>query len=63
MVREGIPPALIVDKIRRALPDPAGRQSLLGHLRDSRNAFEAEGENEAAETLDQVIKAMESLER
>ncbi len=60
MAREGVPGALLVNKICRALPDPTSRKPLLGHLRDSRNAFEAEGKNQAAETVDQVIKALES---
>ena len=63
MVSEGVPAPFIVDRIRRALPDPASRKSLLGHLRDSRNALEAEGKNQAAETLDQVIKTVESSDR
>ena len=60
MVREGVPAPLIADKIRRDMPDPEGCKQLLGHLRDSRNAFEAEGKGEAAETLDQVIEALEN---
>lgn len=52
MVREGVPVATISEKIWQVIPDRQGRQQLLGHLRDSRNAFEAEGKDQAAETLD-----------
>lgn len=62
MVSEGVPAPVIADKIRGALPDRDSRQQLLGHLRDSRNAFEAEGNDEAAETLEQVIEALETPE-
>lgn len=59
MVREDVPVPVIVERIRRRLPDPEGRKQLLGHLRDSRTAFETEANDEAAETLEQVIKALE----
>ncbi len=59
MVREGVPPTRIVQKIRRAIPDPESRRALLGHLRDSRDALEAEGEESAAATLDRVIERLE----
>jgi hypothetical protein len=59
MVREAVPPTRIVQKIRRAIPDPDSRRVLLGHLRDSRDAFEAEGEDSAATTLDRVIERLE----
>lgn len=62
MVREGAPPATIAERIRRAIPDPDSRKQLLGHLRDSRNAFEADGKDEAAETLEQVVKVLEKPE-
>lgn len=58
MVKESVPAAIIADRIQRAVPDPESRKQLLGHLRDSRNAFEAEGKDQAAETLEQVIKAL-----
>jgi hypothetical protein len=59
MVREAVPPTRIVQEIRRAIPDPDSRRVLLGHLRDSRDAFEAEGEDNAATTLDRVIERLE----
>ena len=59
MVREGVPPTLIVQKIRRAIPDSESRRALLGHLRDSRDALEAEGEESAVATLDRVIERLE----
>lgn len=62
MAREGVPVTTIVEKIRQVIPDHQGRQQLLGHLRDSRNAFDAEGKDAAAETLDQVIEALETPE-
>lgn len=58
MVREGVPASAIVDRIHRAIPDRESRKPLLGHLRDSRNAFEAEGGHRGAETLDRVIEAL-----
>ncbi len=58
MVKEGVPAAIIADRIQRAVPDPESRKQFLGHLRDSRNAFEAEGKDQAAETLEQVIRAL-----
>lgn len=60
MTNEGVSAATIVDKIRRAVPDRESRKQLLGHLRDSRDALEAEGRDEAAETLEQVIGTLEN---
>lgn len=62
IVNEGAPATMIADKIRLTIPDPESRKQLLGYLRDSRNAFETEGKDEAAETLDQVIEALEKPE-
>ncbi len=62
MVREDVPPTRIVQKIRRAMPDPQSRRALFGHLRDSRDALEAEGEESAAATLDRVIERLEGAE-
>ncbi len=59
MVREGMAASTIADRIQRAIPDHESRKALLGHLRDSRDAFEVEGKDEAAEILDQVIEALE----
>jgi len=59
MAREGVPAAGIVAKIRRGVPDPGSRGQLLGHLRDSRDAFEAEGRDGPAATLGQVIARLE----
>lgn len=59
MVREGIAAAAIVSRIQGAIPDSESRKPLVGHLRDSRNAFEAEGNDEAAGTLERVIQALE----
>ena len=59
MVREDVPVPLIVERIRRHLPDPESRKQLVGHLRDSRTAFEAEGNDEAAATLERVIETLE----
>jgi hypothetical protein len=59
MMREGVPPPRIVQKIRRTIPDPESRRPLLGHLRDSRDALEAEGEESAAATLDRIIERLE----
>jgi hypothetical protein len=59
MAREGVPPARIARKIRRAIPDPQSRRVLLGHLRDSCDALEAEGEDRAAAALDRVLARLE----
>ena len=59
MVREGVPVAVIAQKIRRAVPEHEDRGLLLGHLRDSRDALEAEGRDGPAGTLDRVIESLE----
>lgn len=59
MAREGVPAELIVRKIRRAVPDPQSRRGLVGHLRDSRDAFEVAGQAGAAAVLDEVIGSLE----
>lgn len=59
MAREGISAEIIADKIRRAIPDRDSRKQLIGHLRDSQNAFETEGKEEAAATLEHVIELLE----
>ncbi|MBI2155041.1 MAG: hypothetical protein HYW16_01575 [Candidatus Rokubacteria bacterium] len=62
MAREGTPAAAIVDRIQRAIPDPESRKPLLGHLGDSRNAFEAEGKDDVAEILEQLIRTLEKAD-
>ena len=62
MVREGVPASAIADRIQRAIPEPESRKPLIGHLRDSRNAFDAEGNEAAADTLERVIEALEKPE-
>ena len=62
MAREGFPAEIIAEKIRQAIPDSEKRKPLIGHLRDSQNAFEAEGNDEAAATLERVIEALEDRE-
>lgn len=62
MTREAVPAALIVEKIRRAVPDRESRRQLVGHLRDSRDAFEREGEDGPTAILEAVIGALEGRE-
>ncbi len=62
MTREGLPPAAIAERIRRAVPDRESRHQLLGHLRDSRDAFEREGQEGPATLLDAVIASLEGPE-
>lgn len=62
MARKGVPAATIADEIRRAEPDPESRKLLLAHLRDSQNAFEANDNEEAAETLSAVIELLDEPE-
>lgn len=62
MAREGMPAALIEQKIRQRIPDRENRKPLLAYLRDSQDALDAEGKDEAAATLGQVIKALEERE-
>jgi len=62
MARKGVPTATIADEIRRAMPDPESRKLLLAHLRDSQNAFEASGNEDAAETLGAVIELLDKRE-
>lgn len=59
MAREGVPTELIVRKIRRAVPDRDSRRGLVGHLRDSRDAFEVAGQAGTAAILDEVIESLE----
>ena len=63
MVREGVSVARITQKIRPAVPDPESRKQLLGHLRDSRDSFEAEGRDESAATLGKVIESLDEPEK
>lgn len=62
MAREGVPAEVIERKIRQHVPDPGSLKQLLGHLRDSRDAFEAEGDETATATLDEVIELLEHSE-
>ncbi len=62
MAREGVPAESIAEKIRQAIPAPEHRKPLIGHLRDSQNAFEAEGNDEPAGTLGRVIELLERPE-
>ncbi len=57
-----MPASTIADRTQRAVPEHENRKPLLGYLRDSRDAFEVEGKDEAAEILDQVIKALEKAD-
>ena len=59
LAREGVPAEVIAGKIRRAVPDPESRKSLVGHLRDSRDAFEREGHDGPAAILGQVVASLE----
>lgn len=62
MVREGVPAARITQKIRKTVPDVESRRQLVGHLRDSWDAFEAEGRDELAVILGSVIESLDEPE-
>lgn len=62
MAREGRPAALIEQKIRQQIPNQENRKPLLAYLRDSRDALEGEGKDEAAATVGQVIESLERPE-
>ena len=61
MAREAVPAEVLARKIYRAIPDYDSRKQLLGHLRDSLNHLEADGQEAAAHTLHEVIECLEHM--
>jgi hypothetical protein len=59
MAREGVPVEVLARKVCRALPDHDSRKQFLGYLRDSRDHFEAGGDEATAHTLQEVIESLE----
>jgi hypothetical protein len=59
MAREGVPVKVLARKVCRALPDNDSRKQFLGYLRNSRDHFEANGDEATAHTLQEVIESLE----
>ena len=56
MAREGVPTEVLARKICRAIPGHDSRKPFPGHLRDSLNPLEADGQDAAVHTLQEVIE-------